>query len=219
MFELSQRIHKSFLAAPEKKLLLWVAKKLPNKINSDHLTVLGFLGMVSCALSYAFSSRHGYMLFAASFFVIINWIGDSLDGTLARIRNQERPRYGFYVDHILDVIGVTCLMYGLVFSNKASFVILSVLLVNFLILSIDSYLYSNATGIFKLSIWKIGPTEIRILLILLNCFCFFYPYVYLLEREILLFDLAAVVLAILTFFMLIFSVSKNIIDLYNLEKL
>src|SRR5215471_4913353 len=104
-FHDSKRIQQSFLARPEKQLLVGMATRIPAWINSDHLTALGFIAQVMTGVSYALSRSNRLWLLAAIFFLGLNWLGDSLDGTLARVRNHLRPRYGFYVDHILDTFG------------------------------------------------------------------------------------------------------------------
>ena len=108
-----ERIHGSFLASAEKKTLIQIAGRLPRWIHSDHLTLLGFLGMILTGVSYALSAWTPYAPLLATFFLAVNWFGDSLDGTLARVRNKQRPRYGFYVDHAVDTIGILFLLTGL----------------------------------------------------------------------------------------------------------
>ena len=112
-FPNATRIHNSLIAATEKRALLWMAERLPIRINSDHLTSLGFIAQLLAGLSYALARFNRLWLLAVIVFLGLNWLGDSLDGTLARVRQQQRPRYGFYVDHILDSFGSLALMAGL----------------------------------------------------------------------------------------------------------
>src|SRR6202049_1731032 len=162
------RLQESFTAAAERKALAWLAARLPARVNSDHLTLLGFVAMFLAGASYAFARTHRAGLILATLFLALNWFGDSLDGTLARLRNRQRPRYGFYVDHMIDSFGALFLMGGLAFSGYIDWRIAMGLLVAFLLLSIESYLASYTLGIFRLSFAKFGPTEIRILLALAN---------------------------------------------------
>jgi archaetidylinositol phosphate synthase len=162
------RLQESITAAPERKLLLWLAARMPAKINSDHLTLLGFVSMFFAGVSYALARWSSFGLPLAIVFLALNWFGDSLDGTLARVRNCQRPRYGFYVDHMIDSVGAIFLMGGLAVSGYIDWRISAGMLVAFLLLSIESYLATYTLGVFRLSFGKLGPTEIRILLSLGN---------------------------------------------------
>ncbi len=142
------REHGSLLAPIEKRALIWMAKRLPPSVNSDHLTILGLAAM-ACA-GGAFWASHW---FDASLFIVVgalavNWFGDSLDGTVARVRNQQRPMYGFYVDHVIDIIGAVFLLGGLSLSPYMSPIVALVLLVAYLTLSAEIYLATHARGIF-----------------------------------------------------------------------
>src|SRR6202035_3121759 len=141
----------------ERKALLWLAERLPPFIKPDHLTVLGFVAMFLAGCSYAFGRWTPWGLLLATFCLALNWFGDSLDGTLARVRNRQRPRYGFYVDHMIDSFGALFLMGGLAVSGYIDWRIAMGLLVAFLLLSIESYLASYTLGIFRLSFAKFGP--------------------------------------------------------------
>lgn len=158
------RLQESITAAPERKLLVWLAARMPAKINSDHLTLLGFVSMFFAGISYALARWSSFGLPLAIVFLALNWFGDSLDGTLARFRNCQRPRYGFYVDHMIDSVGAIFLMGGLAVSGYIDWRISAGMLVAFLLLSIESYLATYTLGVFRLSFGKLGPTEIRILL-------------------------------------------------------
>ena len=107
------RVHGSFLAAREKKVLIWIAERLPRWVNSDHLTSLGAVALAAAGICYWMGRQFPAALVAVVILLAVNWFGDSLDGTLARVRHQERPRYGFYVDHVLDALGILFLMAGL----------------------------------------------------------------------------------------------------------
>lgn len=174
-FRNAVRIQKSFTANLERKTLVWLAVRMPPWINSDHLTLLGFASMFLACASYAWARWNRSGLLLASCCLALNWFGDSLDGTLARVRNHQRPRYGFYVDHLIDSIGALLLMGGLALSRFISWQAATAMLVAFLLLSIESYLASYTLGTFRLSFWKFGPTEIRILLALGNVALWFRP--------------------------------------------
>ena len=139
-FTSAQRVQQSLSSGVEKKGLLWLAARTPAGINSDHLTLLGFAAQF-LVVSYAMARWNRYALLAATFFIAINWLGDSLDGTLARFRNQQRPRYGFYVDHIIDTFGAAFLMCGLATSGYLHWGVAIAMLIIFLI-SIEVYLAS-----------------------------------------------------------------------------
>jgi archaetidylinositol phosphate synthase len=141
---------------------------MPARINSDHLTLLGLLSMGFAGASYALARWNSLGLLLATIFLALNWLGDSLDGTLARVRNCQRPCYGFYVDHIIDSVGAIFLMGGLAVSHFIDWRIAAGMLIAFLLLSIESYLATYTLGVFRMSFAKFGPTEIRILLALGN---------------------------------------------------
>jgi archaetidylinositol phosphate synthase len=174
-FKNATRLQNSFTAAPERQALLWLAARMPPSINSDHLTLLGFVAMFLAGGSYVLARWNPWGLLLATLCLVLNWLGDSLDGTLARVRNRQRPRYGFYVDHMTDSFGALFLMGGLAASGYIDWRIAMGLLVAFLLLSIESYLASYTLGIFRLSFAKFGPTEIRILLAIANTILFFMP--------------------------------------------
>ena len=139
-FVSAKRLQQSIVSAPEKAILLRLAKLTPCWINSDHLTLLGFLAQCAAGFCYALARWHRSALLLGILFIALNWLGDSLDGTLARFRKRERPRYGFYVDHITDTIAAFFLMGGLAFSGFVHPAIAFGLLISFLMLSIEAYL-------------------------------------------------------------------------------
>jgi archaetidylinositol phosphate synthase len=169
------RIQESVTSRVERKALFWLAARMPSWINSDHLTFLGFAAMFLAGLSYWVARWNRVGLLFATFCLALNWFGDSLDGTLARARNCQRPRYGFYVDHMIDSFGALFLMGGLGISTYVDWRIAMGLLVAFLLLSIETYLASYTLGIFRLSFGKLGPTEIRLLLAFGNVVLYFRP--------------------------------------------
>ena len=158
------RIQESFVAGVEKRTLIWLAQHTPVWINSDHLTILGFISQCLAGVCYVLARWNPDTLLLGIVCLAMNWLGDSLDGTLARVRNRQRPRYGFYVDHISDTVAAFFLMGGLALSGYVHPGIALGMLVAFLMLSIEAYLATYTLGRFQLSYWKFGPTEIRILL-------------------------------------------------------
>ena len=158
------REHHSLLAAVEKRALIAMAARIPARFNSDHLTALAGLSMVGAGASFWLASVWPPALGLVIVFLALNWFGDSLDGTLARVRKHERPRYGFYVDHVLDAAGIFVLMMGLVLGGFSSAVAMLAFLVAYYLLSIEIYLATHALGRFHMSFFRIGPTELRILL-------------------------------------------------------
>jgi phosphatidylglycerophosphate synthase len=192
-----------------------MAHRLPASINSDHLTLLGFAAQLMTGVSYALSRFSRFWLIASIGFLALNWLGDSMDGTLARVRQKQRPRYGFYVDHMLDSIGAVALMGGLALSGYMSPVIAAGLLVLFLLLSIQSYLATYTLGEFQMSFWSFGPTELRLLLAVGNLALFRSPTV---SNHYRLFDVGGTIGIAGMVAMLLFSTAKNILRLYDEER-
>ena len=158
------REHGSLTAASEKRLLVWIAHRLPAWVTSDHLTLLALAAMALAGAGYwlaQFDRRALWLVVAALF---LNWLGDSLDGTVARVRRAERPRYGFYVDHVLDIVGITLLMAGLACSGFMSPVVALALLVAYLLVSGEVFLATAVQNVFRMSFAGFGPTELRIVL-------------------------------------------------------
>jgi phosphatidylglycerophosphate synthase len=185
------RDHKSLTAAAEKRLLIWLAQRMPAWLNSDHLTALGLVGNALAGIGYALAGRDPLWLHFVNVCLFVNWFGDSLDGTVARVRNRLRPRYGFYVDHLVDAFGALFLLVGLAVSGLVSERIALALLVVYFLFSINMYLATVSLGVFKLSYGLLGGTELRILLAAVNLVVFSYSRVVLFERTFLLFDLIA----------------------------
>jgi archaetidylinositol phosphate synthase len=213
------RIHKSLTADIEKRALVWMAGRTPAAINSDHLTGLGFVSQLLAGVSYALASQGAWALLLASFFIVLNWLGDSLDGTLARVRDQQRPRYGFYVDHIADTFGALALMLGLAFSGYVHWQIAAGMLVCFYVLSIESFLTTYTMGHFHLSQGIFGPTEIRILLIVGNAILLVNPYADIFGHRILVFDIGGAVAIVGMLCMAVVAAVRHVAVLYREEKL
>ena len=171
------RVQQSWIATAEKRALLWLAARTPQRIGPDHLTVLGLGAQIGAGVCYWLSASGRHWLIGATVCIALNWLGDSLDGTLARVRQRLRPRYGFYVDHMVDSFGALGLMGGLAASGYMDPHIAIALLIAFLMLSIQSYLATHALGEFRLSFWRFGPTELRLLLMVGNLALFWKPRV------------------------------------------
>ena len=216
-FKHADRVQQSFLASAERRLLVWMAERTPGWINSDHLTVLGFVAQVMAGVSYALARGNRYWLLVGIGFLALNWLGDSLDGTLARVRQRQRPRYGFYVDHIIDSFGALALMGGLALSGYMQPYIAIGLLVAFLLLSIQSYLAAYALGEFRLSFWSFGPTELRLLLAVGNLALLRWPMV--LKGHYRLFDVGGVIGLVGMAAMLVFFTARNTHRLYVEERI
>lgn len=215
----ARRVNHSLTAAIEKRALLWMAERAPRWLTSDQLTLLGLAAQIAAGLFYALARFNRYALLAVIFFLALNWLGDSMDGTLARVRRIERPRYGFYVDHIVDTFGSVALMSGLACSGFLHWQTAIAMLVAFLILSSESYLATHTLNCFQLSQGIFGPTEIRILLVLGNLALLRSPWSTLFGHKILLFDLGGAIAAICMFAMSIFVTLRHTAELYRQEPL
>jgi phosphatidylglycerophosphate synthase len=203
----------------EARVLAWLAARTPAFVNSDHLTALGLLGQFAAGAGYALARWHRWGLVLATAALAVNWLGDSLDGTLARFRRRQRPRYGFYVDHVIDTLGALFLMGGLALSGYIHAGVAVGMLVVFLMLSCEVYLATYTLGNFRLSYGKLGPTEIRILLMIGNCVLLWHPGAHLFGREFLLFDVGGVIAIAGMAVMFLVSSILHTIRLYREEKL
>jgi archaetidylinositol phosphate synthase len=213
------RVQESWVAAAEKRALLWLAARIPDRIGPDHLTALGLAAQIGAGACYALAAWNRYALLGTIACLALNWLGDSLDGTLARVRQRLRPRYGFYVDHMVDSFGGLALMGGLALSGYMHPWIAIGLLVAFLMLSIQSYLATHALGEFRISFWRFGPTELRILLAVGNLALFWRPIVHLFGGIYRLFDVGgAIGLAGMALMVVVFTL-QNTIRLYREERI
>ncbi len=213
------RVQDSWMARSEKKLLVIFAEHTPRGITPDHLTGLGFLAQVGAGVFYAVAAFNRYALLLVVACLALNWLGDSLDGTLARVRQRTRPRYGFYVDHMVDTLGAVFMMGGLALSGYMHPAIAIGLLIAFLMLSIQSYLAANTLGEFRLSFWRFGPTELRILLAIGNVALLWRPLVHFRGDQYRLFDVGGAIGLIGMMAMLIFFTAQNALRLFREERL
>jgi archaetidylinositol phosphate synthase len=214
-----QRVQESWVAAGERRVLLWLAVRMPGCISPDHLTALGLAAQVGAGTCYALALTSRYWLLGVIACLALNWFGDSLDGTLARVRQRLRPRYGFYVDHMVDSFGALALMGGLALSGYMHPWIAMGLLVAFLMLSVQTYLATHALGEFRLSFWRFGPTELRILLAVGNLALFWKPVIHFFGGEYRLFDVGGAIGLAGMSLMLVFFTVENTARLYGEERI
>ena len=215
----TRRIQESWVAGAEKRALLWLAERTPAGIGPDHLTAFGLLAQIGAGACYALARWNKFALVGGIICLALNWLGDSLDGTLARVRQRQRPRYGFYVDHMVDSFGALALMGGLALSGYMHPSLAIGLLIAFLMLSIQSYLATYTLGEFRLSFWRFGPTELRILLAVGNLALLRAPRVLFLGVEYRLFDIGGVIGLAGMSAMVFFFTLQNTVRLYREERL
>lgn len=218
-FAAAQRVNRSLTASVEKRALEWMARRAPRWVTSDQLTILGLSAQIGAGIFYALSHFDRYALLIVNLCLVLNWLGDSLDGTLARVRQQQRPRYGFYVDHMVDIFGAVALMCGLGYSGFLHWQTAIAMLIAFLLLSGESYLATYTLSRFEMSQGFFGPTEIRILLIVGNLALLRSPYSTVLGHRMLLFDLGGTIAAAGMFVMAIVVTARHTAQLYRQEPL
>jgi len=217
VYKEAARVQESLLASLEKRCLIWMAERMPSAVNSDHLTALAGLSMLAAGVCYWNGSPAA--LLAAIVLLALNWFGDSLDGTLARVRHHERPRYGFYVDHVLDVLCILFILAGLVLGGHMSLPIGAGFLLAYYLLMIEIALATHAVGVFRISFWKFGPTELRIFLAIGSLRLLGSDFVTIAGGHYLLFDVGGVVAIIGLVVTFIVSAVTNTRLLYLAEPL
>jgi archaetidylinositol phosphate synthase len=215
----ARRVNQALTASLEKRALQWMASRAPRWLTSDQLTVLGFGAQIGAGLGYALSRYNRYALLVVILCLILNWFGDSMDGTLARVRCQQRPRYGFYVDHMVDIFGSVALMCGLALSGFVHWQTAIAMLITFLLLAGESYLATYTLSHFQLSQGIFGPTEIRILLVLGNLAVLRSPYSNIFGHRMLLFDVGGAVAAVFMFATAILLTVRHTAQLFREEPL
>jgi phosphatidylglycerophosphate synthase len=215
----AERQQHGLLAKAERQALLWLARRVPDRITADHLTLAGFAAFFLAGVCYYLSRWNPLFLHLVNGCLFINWFGDSLDGTLARYRNQQRPRYGFYVDHIVDAFGSLFLLIGLTLSGYMSREVGLALLIVYYLLCINVYLATYTLGKFKISFASFSPTELRLLLGIGNVVLLYHPEVRLFGRTYLLYDIGGTVAIFFMLAVLITSTIRNTKLLYQAEKI
>jgi phosphatidylglycerophosphate synthase len=216
-FKDATRVLSSILSPIEKRTLHWLAARMPARVNSDHLTSLALLAMLGAGLSYWLASVTPLGLLLVVVCLAVNWFGDSLDGTLARVRNQQRPRYGYYVDHIVDGFGALFLLGGLALSGYMHPAIAFGLLIAYYLLSIEVYLAAHSLGRFKITYFNMGPTELRILLAIGNLVLLVQPNATIFGQTYRLFDVGGAIAVGCLFITVVVSTMTNTRALYKAE--
>jgi archaetidylinositol phosphate synthase len=218
-FASATRIATNPLAGLERRCLIWMAGRLPRWITSDGLTALALASMAFTGLCYAHAPGRPGLLLLAIVGLVLNWFGDSLDGTLARVRHHERPRYGFYVDHVLDAAGILFLIAGLVAGGFVHLAPAAAFLLAYYLLTIEIALATHALGTFRISYWKFGPTELRILLAIGTLQLLNSPWSTIGGYRLLLFDIGTSIGAAGLLLTFIISAVNNTRKLYAMEPL
>ena len=217
-FKNAPRLQASLTATVERRALNYLAARLPQWVNSDHLTLLGLAAMLAAGACYAAARWWPPAMLLVNLLLVVNWFGDSLDGTLARLRNRQRPRYGFYVDHIVDALGILAIICGLGLSGYMSWLVALTFLVAYFLLAIDVYLATYTIGAFRMAYCKLGPTELRILLAVGNVAVFQHPRTRLFGDH-LLFDVSTLIATAVLAAITITSIVRNTATLYRAERI
>jgi archaetidylinositol phosphate synthase len=219
VFAPARRVNQSLTAAVEKRTLQWMANRMPRWVTSDQLTALGLAAEIGAGVFYALARWNRAPLLLVCVCLVLNWFGDSMDGTLARVRRQQRPRYGFYVDHMVDIFGSVALMCGMACSGLLHWQVAIAMLIAFLLLSSESYLATYTLECFEMSQGLFGPTEIRILLIIGNLALLRSPYSIMFGHTWLLFDVGGVIASAGMFAMAMLTTVRHTARLYRQEPL
>ncbi len=212
------RVQRSLLSALERRALVWMARRLPERVTPDHLTALGLVSLAAAGALYAAAPRWPAALLVVNVCLVANWLGDSLDGTVARVRQRLRPRYGFYVDHVVDAFGALFVLGGLSISGFVTPAIAVALLVAFLLFSIEVYLATYTLGRFRLSYALVGPTELRLLLAAGNTAAFLRPRVVVFGVERPFFDAGMAIGAVVMTAVLVATVVRHARTLAEAER-
>lgn len=213
VFRSHVRINNSLLGTLEKQALQWLARKMPRWVSPDMLTGIGLFATIMIFCGYWLSNYHPGFLWLASFGFLLNWFGDSLDGTLARYRKIERPQFGFYIDHTIDAIGQIFIIFGLGMSPYVTLNVALLAVIGYLLLSIHVYIRTYVMGVFRISYYKIGPTELRVILVLFNTAMFFFgiPKVNLYSISFTMYDILTMVATGIVFLLfIVFSIQGAI---------
>ncbi len=218
-FKAALRVHGALTASMERRALHWMAERMPRWVSSDGLTALGLGAQIGAGFGYALARWNRWALLGVIACIVVNWFGDSMDGTLARVRGQQRPRYGFYVDHIVDVVGAVALMVGMACSGMVHWEVAMAMLVAFLVLASESYLTTYTLARFELSQGMFGPTEIRMLMIVGNLAMLRRPFVLVWGHRMLLFDVGGVIATAGMLGIAVLLTVRHTIELYREEPL
>ncbi len=213
------RIQTSILNAAEKKILVYLAERMPSWVTSDMLTFVGFLGSILIAAGYALSNLNLNWMWLSCFGLFVNWFGDSLDGSLARVRNTQRKTYGFFIDHNVDVINETIMFIGFGCSPMVNMSFAMLALVGYFMLSIYVYIDCHLKGEMRLTYGGLGPTEFRIIMFFINIAFMYIPWLSAWKKDVVLFhnqfsvglfDYITVAIAVLLFVFYLTSLFKDL---------
>jgi len=212
------RINDILLGPLERPALQWLAARMPGWVNPDILTSVGLLGSAVIFFSYWLTNITAHFLWLASLGLVINWFGDSLDGTLARFRKIERPKYGFFIDHTVDAVSTLLVVFGLGLSPYVKFEIACLALIGYLLMSVFVYIRTCVQGVFKISYGRFGPTEVRLIVIIANTIIYFLgnPVVALPFGSLSVYDLIAGIVAIALTVIFLFSTIRQARELAKL---
>jgi archaetidylinositol phosphate synthase len=213
----AQRVMTSVLARVERRCLVWLAERMPARVNSDHLTLLALASLLGAGVCYALAPVTPVALTLVVLCLALNWFGDSLDGTLARVRRQGRPRYGFYVDHVVDTIGTAALLGGLALSGYMTPILALVLLAAYFMVCVEVFLAAHTVGTFTMSSFCVGPTELRILLALGTIALYWNPAPSIFGHALRLFDVGGTVGAAGLMATFLLSAARHTRMLYQAE--
>ena len=213
------REHRSLLAESERRLLIAIARRLPSWINSDHLTLVGLVSMPLAAVAFAQIPAAPWCAAAFVLALAANWFGDSLDGTLARVRNQQRPRYGYYVDHVIDLVGTAALFAGIGASGLMHPSLAIAVVAAYFLVAAESYLATHAAGVFRISFAGFGPTELRLVLAAGAIAVVNKPWVDIAGLQVRLFDVGGLVSIVGMIVAFAVSAIRNTRSLYVAEPL
>lgn len=215
-----KRVNDILLGPLERPALQWLAKRMPPWMNPDILTGIGMAGSAIVLAGYVLSNIHPAYLWLANVGFIINWFGDSLDGTLARYRHIERPKYGFFIDHTMDALSEVMIVGGLGLSPFVHFEIAMLALVGYLLMCILVYIRTYVDGVFKISYGRLGPTELRLIIMAVNTFFFFAgtPIIHAGRLSLNVSDWIVGVLAALLFGIFVTSTLKQAAELAKLDE-
>ena len=213
------RIIHSITGPLEKRALLWIAMRIPRCINPDILSIIGFLAAILIGVSYVLSKNNPIFLWIAILGFVLNWFGDSLDGTLARYRKIERPRYGYFLDHSLDGISITVILTGLAFSGYTRLELAWAVNIIYLLFTLNTSLTNFTSREFQLSYAYIGPTELRILAIIASIGVYFNTakFIHLPFGDFTIFDGLMILLLVIFIPVFLLSTIFQIIQLYKEE--
>jgi archaetidylinositol phosphate synthase len=218
-FKDAQREVAGWSAPLERRALAWLAARTPRWINSDHLSLLGLAAALLAGFAYLFCRWDPAMLHVVNLALLLNWLGDSLDGTLARYRHHCRPRYGFYVDHVIDAFGALFVVGGLGLSGLMSPAVALLFLVAYYILAINVYLATYTLGVFRISFGALGATELRVVLACANLGVWLLPAVQLFGLRVLVFDISGVLCTAGMLGIAVKATIENTVRLYRMERL